>query len=84
MDDVDADAEAGAEPQYLPDVLGNVGLIEGEIDGDSVAPGISLWWGVGIVSQRPGEKGSQAGQASMGVQKERAFHAPARAGAASP
>ena len=54
MDDVDRHAEAGAEPEQRAGVLGDVGLIEGQIDGHrrSSMPGARTERSaVGIVSQ---------------------------------
>jgi hypothetical protein len=38
MDDVDLDAEARAEPERRPGILGKIGLVEGEFDGDGSVP----------------------------------------------
>ena len=53
MDDVDGDAEAGAEPEQGAGILGDVGLVEGEVDGHGGAV-LAAQTGeirVGIVSQ---------------------------------
>ena len=56
MDDVDVDAEAGAEPQHGAGILGNVGLIESEVDCDfELPPRKSPWRLAGGYSVAAGE-----------------------------
>jgi hypothetical protein len=54
---VHEDAEAGAEPQHEAGILGDIGLVEGEIDGDlqALARGVPVRGGYSVAA--PGREG---------------------------